>query len=139
MVESNVLDLVSQAVSQGSIAELNQLRKNYNWIAIPIHYVTQSLGQQSETALQQSVRNGQYDVVEFLVGELKYQIYPEWAKSIDTVQSYFTWTSLNFDKVLPPLVIQSPEMGVIRDIANQIPIVKVIEYLIDPASDEPCQ
>jgi hypothetical protein len=30
-------------------------------------------------------------------------------------------------------------MEVIRDIANQIPIVKVIEYLIDPASDEPCQ
>jgi hypothetical protein len=139
MVEFNVSDLVSQAVSQGSIAELNQLRKNYNWIAIPIHYVTQPLGQQSETALQSSVRNGHYDVVEFLVGELKYQIYPEWAKSIDTVPSYFTWTSLNFDKVLPPLVIQSPEMGVIRDIANQIPIVKVIEYLIDPASDEPCQ
>ncbi|EFX87202.1 hypothetical protein DAPPUDRAFT_236055 [Daphnia pulex] len=142
MVESNVLDLVSQAVSQGSIAELNQIRKNYNWIAIPIGYVTQPLlgQQQGETALQQSARNGHYDVVEFLVGELKYQIYPEWAKSIDKVPSNFTWTSLNFNKVLPPLVVQSPEMGVIRDIANQIPIVKVVEYLIDPASDdEPCQ
>jgi hypothetical protein len=139
MVESNVLDLVSQAVSQGSIAELNQIRKRNNWIAIPIRYVTQPLGQQGETALQSSVRNGHYDVVEFLVGELKYQIYPEWAKSIDKVPSNFTWTSLNFNKVLPPLVVQSPEMEVIRDIANQIPIVKVIEYLIDPASDEPCQ
>ncbi|XP_046457835.1 protein fem-1 homolog A-like [Daphnia pulex] len=140
MVESNVLDLVSQAVSRGSIAELNQLRKNYNWIAIPIHYVTQSLGQETETALQLSVRNGHYDVVEFLVGELKYQIYPEWLKSIDTaVPSNFNWTSLNFNKILPPLVVQSPEMEVIRDIANQIPIIKVLEYLIDPASDEPCQ
>jgi hypothetical protein len=130
-------DLICKAVGRGSIAELCEIRKQNNWIAIPIHLITQSCDH-VETSLQLSVEKGRYDVVEFLVAELKYQIYPEWKKSMDRVWPN-SWPSLNFDRVLPVLAAQSPEMEVIRDISNQIPIINVIEYLIDSTMDEPFQ
>ena len=134
-------DLIYKAVGRGSITELCEIRKQHNWIAIPIHLMTQSnsdLNDHVETSLQLSVEKGRYDVVEFLVAEIKYQIYPEWKKSMDRVRS-FSWSSLNFNQVLPVLAVQSPEMEVIRDIVNQIPIINAIEYLIDSTMDEPFQ
>ena len=137
---SIMADLIYKAVGRGSITELCEIRKQHNWIAIPIHLITQScdLNNRVETSLQLSVEKGRYDVVEFLVAEIKYQIYPEWKKSMDRVRS-FSWSSLNFNQVLPVLAAQSPEMEVIRDIVNQIPIINAIEYLIDSTMDEPCQ
>ena len=130
---------VYKAISQGSIARVYETRKQYNWIAIPIDFIIKRSNEQVETSLELSVKNGRYDIVEFLVGELKYQIYPEWKKSMEIISSSFTWTSLNFKKVLPVLVPESPEMEVIRDLSNQIPVIKLIEYLIDPSNDEPYQ
>ena len=71
-------DLFSKAVGGGTITELCEIRKKYNWIAIPIHLITQSnsdLTDHVKTSLQLSVEKGRYDVTEFLVAELKYQIY----------------------------------------------------------------
>ncbi|KAI9557924.1 hypothetical protein GHT06_014676 [Daphnia sinensis] len=135
---SNVDDLILEAARRGSIAELTEIRQTYNWIAIPVNFIIRCYSEEGNTPLQVGVNNGHYNVVEFLIGELKYQVYPQWKKTINSTCS-FSWTSLDFNKPLPPFKSLSNEMEIIRDIAHQVPIVKLIEYLIDPVNDEPCQ
>ncbi|XP_032783106.2 protein fem-1 homolog A [Daphnia magna] len=137
-MSSNVDNLILEAARRGSIAELNEIRKSYNWIAIPVNFIVKCYSEEGNTPLQVGVANGHYNVVEFLIGELKYQVYPQWKKSINGACS-FSWASLDFNKPLPSFKPLSLEMEIIRDVSHQVPIAKLIEYLIDPVNDEPFQ
>jgi hypothetical protein len=58
-----------------------------------------------------------------------------WKTSIENV-SPFSWETFNLIEVTEPFVL-SPDIAIIRDICHQMPITKLIEYLVDINIDEP--
>jgi hypothetical protein len=138
-----VFDLFYQAVIKGSLAVLHDIRHHYSWKAISIELITGPHFNEGDTSLQVAVQCGHYDVVEFLVHQLKYHVTHAVCPQGKFAQSSnnkcpFSWDKLDYTRTLPSsFVLPSAAVSIVRDITGQVPIIKLIEYLVDVANDEP--
>ena len=139
MAPPKVADLFYKAVVEGSVSELRELRKNHGRKAIMANLKASSCNEQGDTWFKVAIKGEHYDVLEFLVHQIKghimFGLYKKWKASAENV-SPFSWEKYNFTDVSLPFVLSS-NIAVIRDICGQIPITRLIEYLIDVRKDEP--
>jgi hypothetical protein len=62
-------------------------------------------------------------------------LYKTWRKCIE-IFSPFSWETCTFKEDTEPFVL-SPDIALIRDICHQMPITKLMEYIVDVTNDEP--
>lgn len=139
MATPNVADLFSKAVNEGSVPELREIRKNCGRKAFMANLIASSINEQEENWFQVAFKSEFHDVIEFLVHQIKihvmYGSYKKWKSSAENV-SPFSWEKYHFKDVSLPFLL-SPDIAIIRDICHQIPMTKLIEYLIDVKGDDP--
>lgn len=136
----DVFSLFSQAVNKGSVAELIDIRDKYTWKSITIEFIAKRYcNKEKETSLQVAVKNNHYDVVEFLIHQMKFHIllelYPQ-GKHNKPNRCPFSWEKLDYSQVLPSFVLPAGTFAAISDICKHVPLIKLIEYLIDVVNDE---
>ncbi len=131
--------LFCKAVNEGSVFQLKILREIHGRKAIMANFMNTSCNKQGDTCIKVAIESEFYDVLEFLVHQLKGHIMSglnkTWKASIKNV-SPFSWETYTFQEVTEPFVL-SPDIATIRDICHQIPITRLIEYLIDVGRDDP--
>jgi hypothetical protein len=136
MAAPSVTDLFCKAVSKGSLDELNVLYRKHGPEGIVANLMETPCNKQGDSCLKVAVDSEFYDVLEFLVHQLKKHIMcSKWKSSIENV-SLFSWETYTFQEVTEPFVL-SPDIAIIRDICHQMPITKLIEYLVDVNIDQP--
>ncbi|EFX87040.1 hypothetical protein DAPPUDRAFT_307135 [Daphnia pulex] len=139
MAAPNASDLFCKAVSEGSVLQLKILRQIHGRKAIMANFMDTPCNKQGDTCLKVAIESEFYDVLEFLVHQLKghimFGLYKIWKASIKNV-SPFSWETYTFQEVTEPFVL-SPDIAIIRDICHKVPITRLIEYLIDVGCDEP--
>ncbi|XP_046459915.1 uncharacterized protein LOC124206246 [Daphnia pulex] len=139
MAAPSVSDLFCKAVSEGSVLQLKGLRQIHGRKAIIANLMETPCNKQGDTCLKVAVENEFYDVLKFLVLQLKGRImcglYNTWRKCIE-IFSPFSWETCTFKEDTEPFVL-SPDIALIRDICHQMPITKLMEYIVDVTNDEP--
>ena len=139
MATPNVADLFSKALNDGSVSELREILKNFGRKAFLAILIASSCNEQDDTWFKIAFEGEYYDVIEFLVHQIKTHVmcglYKKWKISTENV-SPFSWGKYHFKDVSQPFVL-SPDIAIIRDICHQIPMTKFIEYLIDVKDDDP--
>lgn len=137
MASSNVFHLFCQAVTNGSVTQLSEIRKSDSGKTVPLSFLVNHRNLEGDTLLEIAIKREHFDVAEFIVKELKRQIYPEWQKKHLESACSFSWSKLNFNEILEPTtLLPSAEAVNIRDLCGQIPMIKLIEYLIEYDKDE---
>ncbi|XP_057380100.1 protein fem-1 homolog A-like [Daphnia carinata] len=137
---------VFDAVRQGLIGRIREI------LDTDSNKVLEKLSQrneQGETPLQMAIRERKFEVIEFLVQAIKDNIkIDEHPRSkLMKHMSLFSWDRVDLDKFsigpaefgkeyTQTFVLPSPEVAIIRDIAEQTSIYKLMEYLIDVVDDE---
>ena len=142
-LSTDVFDQFYQAVNKVSLAELYEIR-NRCWKSITIEFIIGPyFNDGTENSLQVAVGCGHYDVVEFLVHQLKYHVTHsvcphgrKLAKAVTSNKCPFSWDKLDYTRALPSFDLPSPIVSIIRDISSQVSIIKLVEYLVDVANDE---
>lgn len=138
--------LVFDAVRQGFIGQIREiLETDKNTV---LEKMSQR-NEQGETPLQMAIRERKFEVIEFLVQTIKDNIkIDEHPRSkFMKHMSLFSWDRVDLDKFsigpaefgkeyTQTFVLPSPEVAIIRDIAEQNSIYKLMEYLIDVVDDE---
>lgn len=141
----NLFDLFNQVLTKkSSLAELHEMRNSFEDKLIPINFITEfHCNRDGDTALQVAAKSKRFDVVEFLVRQLKFHVTTgdfclQWQRS-EVKKCPFSWDKvMDCLNVLPPhqFVLPSPEIAIISVISNQIPVINLIEYLVDVVNDE---
>ncbi len=137
MASSNVFHLFCQAVTNGSVTQRSEIRKSDSGKTVPLSFLVNRRNLEGDTLLEIAIKREHFNVAEFIVKKLKRGIYPEWQKKHLESAGSFSWSKLNFNEILQPTtLLASAEAGNIRDLCGQIPIIKLIEYLIEYDKDE---
>lgn len=134
-----------QAVCNGSIDELRQLLNDNETIL-------KNLSEQDEdgrTPLHVAIKEKKFEIIDFLVKTIKDNINIEKnARSKSSRKmSLFSWTKVDVDmfSIGPPeedkefthtFVLPTADIEIIRDIANKVNVLKLMEYLIDMDYDD---
>ena len=118
------------------LTELDEMRNNFTGKVIPINFITEfHCNLEGDTALQVAAKSKRYDVVEFLVRQLKSHITEDLCLQVKKCP--FSWEKVDCFSVLPSqFVLPSPEIAIISVISNQIPVIYLIEYLVDVVNDK---
>ena len=118
------------------LTELDEMRNNFTGKVIPINFITEfHCNLEGDTALQVAAKSKRYDVVEFLVRQLKSHITEDLC--LEVKKCPFSWEKVDCFSVLPSqFVLPSPEIAIISVISNQVPVIYLIEYLVDVVNDK---
>lgn len=90
MASSNVFHLFCQAVTNGSVTQLSEMRKNDSGKTVPPSFFVNHRNLEGDTLLEISIKREHFDVAEFIVKER--QIYPEWQKKHLESACSFSWS-----------------------------------------------
>jgi hypothetical protein len=77
MASSNVFHLFCQAVTNGPVTQLSEMRKSDSGKTVPLSFLVNHHNLEGDTLLKIAIKREHFDVAEFIVEELKRQIYPQ--------------------------------------------------------------
>lgn len=129
--------LFCKAVNEGSVFQLQMCHDVRGLNAIVANFLETPCNEQGDKCIKVAIENEFYDVLEFLLHKLKFHmsgLKKIWKASVKNVCP-FSWETYTFQEVTEPFVL-SPDIAIIRDICHQMPITKLIEYLVDVTNDE---
>ncbi|XP_032782268.2 protein fem-1 homolog A-A-like [Daphnia magna] len=145
MDSPSVKDRIFQAVRNGSIEELRQLFSDKETILANLS----EKDDDERTPLLVAIKEKQFEIIDFLVKTIKDNINIEGNVRSQNIRkmSLFSWSKVDVDmfSIGPPekdkeftqtFVCPSSDTEIIRDIANQISVLKLMEYLIDLDYDD---
>ena len=144
-MDSPDVHVIFQAVRQGLIGNLRRVLGGKNGVMENLC----ECNERKETPLHVAIRERKFEVIEFLVQSFKDNIqidcHPQ--SKFYRQMSPFSWDTTDFEtfsigpaelgkEFTQTFVLPSSDVAIIRDIANQINIFKLIEHLIDIVNDE---
>ena len=145
MDQSPDVHVIFQAVSTGLIGNLRQVLGENNGVMKNLC----ECNERNETPLHVAIRQRKFGVIEFLVQSFKDNIqincHPQ--SRFYRQMSPFSWDKTDFEtfsigpaefgkEFTQTFVLPSSDVAIVRDIANQINIFKLMEHLIDIVDDE---
>lgn len=123
---TGVSDLFFQAVKSDLIDELQEIRITYGLKAITTSMIGQPCNEKGDTSLLVAVSGRHFVMFEFLMSQLKLNVFYKQRE----YQQVCPKPSKR-GRVIDLLPLYAAEIAIIRDVAGQVPITKMIES-IDP-------
>ncbi|KAI9557867.1 hypothetical protein GHT06_014618 [Daphnia sinensis] len=123
---TSVFDLFFHAVKNDLIDELQEIRIAYGLKAITTSMIGRPCNERGDTALQVAVSGRHFAVFEFLMSQLKLNVLNKQREHRQVCPK-----PSKRNHLIDLLQLYAAEIAIIRDVAGQVPITKMIES-IDP-------